>query len=163
MECIALRPTEPLPLHHSWPILQRGQRFDLGVLHVGDPWRLAGSEGFAFDAGWAADSGIGLWDCDLSDNSLTWSDEVYRLFGLPPQAAITRAEAVACYREESRAAMEHLRAYAIRHRRGFTLDVEIDSVQGDRRWVRLTAAPICVDGRAVRLQGVKRDVTHNYR
>jgi len=28
---------------------------------------------------------IGSWDWDISDGSLTWSDEIYRIFGLKPQ------------------------------------------------------------------------------
>jgi hypothetical protein len=29
--------------------------------------------------------------------------------------------------------------------------------------MRLTAAPICANGRVVRLRGLKRDVSHQYR
>jgi PAS domain S-box-containing protein len=31
-------------------------------------------------------SHLGNWELDLTDNRLTWSDEVYRIFGLEPQA-----------------------------------------------------------------------------
>ncbi|HWW56800.1 MAG TPA: hypothetical protein VN047_07910 [Sphingopyxis sp.] len=50
---------------------------------------------------------------------------------------------------------EKLRAYAIRHRRGFTLDAEIRPVHAAPRWMRLIAAPVCIEDRAVRLQGLK--------
>ena len=78
------------------------------------------------------------------------------------KAAVFRPEAVALYSERSRATMERLRAYAIRHRRGFTLDAEILTAQGGRRWMRLIAAPICESERVVRLHGLKRDVSHEY-
>ncbi len=68
---------------------------------------------------------------------------------------VTRDEAVALYGEESRAAMEKLRAYAIKHRRGFTLDVEIRPALATPRWMRLIAAPVCAGDRIVRLQGLK--------
>ena len=51
--------------------------------------------------------------------------------------------------------MEKLRAYAIKHRRGFTLDVEIKPAQAACRWMRLVAAPVCVGDEVVRLQGLK--------
>ncbi len=51
--------------------------------------------------------------------------------------------------------MEKLRAYAIRHRRGFTLDAEIQPMQGERRWMRLIAAPVCTGDTVVQLQGLK--------
>ena len=77
------------------------------------------------------------------------------IFGLPRGVQVSRDEAVALYCEESRAAMERLRAHAIKHRRGFTLDVEISPATGGRRWMRLIGAPVCEGGRAVRLHGLK--------
>jgi PAS domain-containing protein len=52
--------------------------------------------------------------------------------------------------------MERLRAYAIKHRRGFTLEAEIRPDRGTRRWIRLLGAPICDDGRVIRLHGLKQ-------
>jgi hypothetical protein len=60
------------------------------------------------------------------------------------------------YVSESRVAMERLRAHAIEHKRGFTLDVEIEPTSGERRWMRLIAAPICIGDRVVRLRGLKQ-------
>lgn len=99
---------------------------------------------------------LGQWECDLTDDDrLSWSDEVYDIFGIPRGVAVARHEAVALYTEGSRAAMEKLRAYAIRHRRGFTLDVEIKPARAPRRWMRLIAAPVCAGDDVVRLQGLK--------
>lgn len=145
------------PLIHSWPLFERNQRFDLGQdfkCSDAQMFDVAGNEDLL------ARQGIGVWDCDLSDNSLTWSAGVYDLFGLPKGSFVHRAASVALYSEHSRAAMERLRAYAIKHKRGFTLDVEIAPANGgSRKNVRLCAAPICVDGHAVRLHGYKRDIT----
>ncbi|WP_083937324.1 PAS domain-containing protein [Sphingomonas sp. PR090111-T3T-6A] len=158
-----MTPARPLQLDHSWPLFERGQRFDLGFVGDGEEFLLPGPAPFSADARLLADHGIGLWQCDLADSSLTWSAEVFDLFGLPRDAVLSRPEIVALYCEESRAAMERLRAYAIKHRRGFTLDAEIRTVGGEHRWMRLSAAPMCVGGRVVRLHGLKRDVTHEYR
>ena len=97
----------------------------------------------------------GCWECDLSDNSLVWSGGVYDLFGLPRGDQVKRETAVGFYGEESRAKMERLRAHAIRHQRGFTLDVQIRPAAGDTRWMRLIAAPAVVGGKVVRLHGLK--------
>lgn len=152
----SFRPTEPLPLHHSWPLAERERRFDLG--YILDP----------VEPGWAvsmispvdrqalAQRGIGLWECDLTDNALSWSTEVYDIFGLPRDAHVRRDEAVRLYCEGSRAAMERLRAYAIRHQRGFTLDAQIQPARGQTRWMRLIAAPVCEGDRVVRLHGLKQ-------
>lgn len=144
------RPAEPLQLHHSWALWTSAERFELGLIadralierHMPPP---------------------GRWCCDLADQRLDWSTEVYRLFGLDEDIRPTRATAVAMYREGSRAAMERLRDHAIRHRRGFTIDVEIRARCGTERWMRLTAAPLCEGARVVRLHGLKQDVTGLYR
>ena len=152
----ALKPTHPLPVHHSWPLYERTRFFELGQLHrcetldpIPDVVDVAARLG-------PGRIGIGQWECDLADNDrLSWSDEVYDIFGIPRGASVRREEAAAFYAEGSRAAMEKLRAYAIRHRRGFTLDVEICPAQAPRRWMRLIAAPLCEGDRIVKLQGLK--------
>lgn len=146
-----MKRTEPLALHHSWPIFEQARHFNLGcvlssaVTDIIEPAQV----------GTLALHHAGLWECDLSDNSLIWSGGVYDIFGLPRNVKISRDEIVALYCEESRAAMERLRAHAIKHRRGFTLDVEINSVTDGRRWMRLIGVPVCEEGRAVRLHGLK--------
>jgi PAS domain-containing protein len=147
-----VRQIHPLPIHHSWPLYERERHFELGQLHDYDT-------GLAIaDAGRRLPPGLsrpGEWSCELAGNRLSWSREVYHIFGLPDDARMTRADSVALYCEPSRAAMEALRAYAIQHRRGFTLDAEIAPVTGARRWMRLIAAPVCEGGEVVRLQGLK--------
>lgn len=143
-----MKPTEPLQLFHSWPLSDVGRRFELG--RVGD------HDVLALDDAVLAHHGVGQWECDLSNNKLTWSDTVYDLFGLPRGSSVARDAVVTQYCEGSRTAMERLRAYTIRHVRGFTLDAEIRRTDGTHRWMRLVAAPVCVDDRVVRLVGTKR-------
>lgn len=158
-----MQPASPLPLTHSWPLLERGRRFDLGQDFPVDDRAWPGIDAFALDPEVFAARGIGVWECNLADNAIRWSADVYAIFGLPRDAALSRAETVALYAEGSRAAMERLRAYAIKHRRGFTLDAEIAPAAGHRRWMRLVAAPVCVGGHVVRLHGLKHDVSDEYR
>jgi len=147
-------------LTHSWPLFEERQRFDLGRLYDGDGDAPGPAE---LHADRLAEHGIGLWECDLRDDALTWTAGVFDLFGLPRGAPVARSEAVALYEEHSRAAMERLRAYAIKHRRGFTIDTQIVPASGPRRWMRLIAAPVCIGPRVVRLRGIKQDVSATYR
>jgi PAS domain-containing protein len=150
----------PLPLTHSWPLFEHDQRFDLGRLCDGDGEALPLPR---LDANRLAGQGIGLWECDLRDNALTWTAGIFDIFGLPRGVSVARDDVVALYEEHSRAAMERLRAYAVKHRRGFTLDTQIVPPNGPRRWMRLIAAPICIGPRVVRLHGIKQDVSAAYR
>ena len=152
----ALKQTYPLPVHHSWPLYERDRFFELGQIHSCD--MVDPVPDITHIVGLARPGALlpGVWECDLRDNNrLSWSGEVYDIFGIPRDAAITREETAARYCEGSRAAMEKLRAYAIKHRRGFTLDVEIQPASGQRRWMRLIAAPVCVGDQVVKLQGLK--------
>ncbi len=148
---VEFHPRVPVELSHSWPLFEQKRHFDLGLV----------LNSAAIDAVSPANVGemglqhAGCWECDLSDNSLIWSGGVYDLFGLPRGADVSREEAVALYCEGSRAAMERLRAHAIAHRRGFTIDVEIQPPASENRWMRLIAAPVCEGDQPVRLHGLK--------
>ena len=139
----------PLTLTHSWPIYEADTRLPLR----GPP--AAETSGLVAPV-------IGLWTCALHDNALTWTQPVYDLFGIPMDEPLTRSLTVSLYTDESRVAMEELRAYAIRHRRGFTLDAQIRRPDGDMRWMRLLAVPILEGKKVVRLTGTKQDVTQEY-
>jgi PAS domain-containing protein len=140
-----------IALSQSWPLWEQPRHFDLGlVLNSAVTDIIRPAEVGALNLHHA-----GCWECDLTDNSLTWSGGVYDIFGLPRGSTISREQSVSYYGEESRAKMERLRAYSIKHGRGFTLDVEIRAAVGETRWVRLIAAPVWAGGRATRLHGLK--------
>jgi PAS domain-containing protein len=147
----ALAAMDTLPLGHTWPIWDRSQHFELG--HV-----LSSVVTDAVKPPNVGQLGIhhaGCWECNLSDNSLTWSGGVYDIFGLPRDVPVHRDDAVAYYSDECRTKMERLRAYSIKHRRGFTLDVKIRAATGDNRLMRLIAEPVLYNARIVGLQGLK--------
>jgi diguanylate cyclase (GGDEF)-like protein/PAS domain S-box-containing protein len=106
---------------------------------------------------------IGMWECDLASDALTWTDGVYDLFGLPRGSAIDRRHIVGLYHDDSRRDMERLRAEAIRCSGTFTLDAQICTADGETRWMRLSAGVDCEDGRPVRLYGAKQDITEERR
>jgi len=146
-----VKATEPLALHHSWPLFEQPRHFELGrILNC-----VATDAVEPLEVGRIGMHHAGCWECDLQDNSLVWSGGVYDIFGLPRGAKVSRDEAIALYCEQSRAAMERLRRHAIEHKRGFTLDAQIIPRVGERRWMRLVAAPVCEGDRVVRLHGLK--------
>lgn len=142
-----MRPVEPLPLNHSWPLFDLHEHLSAAVL---DP-NMAGNEEAL------AERGLGLWRCDLPEDRLSWTAGVYDLFGLERGSRVARPHAASLYTPESRDAMERLRAYAIGHRRGFTLDVDIDRADGGRCAMRLIAAPVLdAQGEVIALHGAKQ-------
>ena len=102
---------------------------------------------------------IGVWECDLSDESLVWTDVVYDLFDQPRGTRLDRGVTLQCYPEESLRALSRARSRAIEDRTGFTLETEIVTPKGNHRWIRITATVECVDDVAVRIFGMKQDIT----
>jgi hypothetical protein len=147
-----LNPIEPRPLDRGWPIHEPLRQFELGRTFDCGQGELVD---FAVRQA-LGQRRAGWWECELADSSLTWTAGVYDIFGLPQGARVTRDEAVALYCEQSRAAMERLRSYAIAHGQGFVLDARIRPASGGaERWMRLIGAPSLEDGRAMRLHGLK--------
>lgn len=150
---------DSLSLFHSWPLFDAEERIGGVQLEALGQMLREPSEVDSL----ASTSSTGLWACDLTrDNKLLWSPQVYELFGLGQHEPLTRTSAVSCYAPRSRAAMEALRAHAIHHRRGFTLDAMLRRHDGEMRWMRLSAMPVVADGKVVRLCGTKQDVTIEY-
>lgn len=99
------------------------------------------------------------WQCDLRDDSLTWSDGVYDLFGLPRGSVLDRDTIVAMYLPESRLELARLRNAAIAGCGSFTFEAQIRRADGEIRWMRVTADVMREDGVARYLYGTKIDVT----
>jgi diguanylate cyclase (GGDEF)-like protein len=101
----------------------------------------------------------GVWECRLSDETLEWTGGVYDLFGFRRGARLRRNDVTGCYTAASLAALDQARDRAIRTGGAFGLDAEIVTMRGLRRWVRLTGQVERRNGVAVRVFGLKQDVT----
>lgn len=102
---------------------------------------------------------IGVWECDLPEQTLRWTDTVYDIFELPRGSDLDRDAILMCYAPQSLATLEAVRTRAIEERGGFHLDAEITTPKGSHRWVRLTATVECEGDVPVRIFGMKQDIT----
>ena len=106
---------------------------------------------------------LGSWELDLANNKLTWSDEVYRIFGLEPQEFGAKYESFLERvhpddREKARAAYaESLR----QHKEGYEIEHRILRTKtGEVRWVHEKCQHIFDgSGRIVRSIGMALDIT----
>jgi diguanylate cyclase (GGDEF)-like protein len=102
---------------------------------------------------------IGAWECELDTERLTWTAGVHDIFGYPIGNPLRRADIVDLYIDESRRDMELARAEVIRNGRAVTLDAEIRTWRGERRWMRLSINAEKENGRLTRIFGCKQDIT----
>ena len=104
-------------------------------------------------------AGLGVWECDLATERLTWSEGVHRIFDYPTDLPLVRSVIVDLYAEESRRDMERLRSEAIRTGQSVTLDTRIRTYRGEERWMRLAIDVERIDGKTVRIFGAKQDIS----
>jgi diguanylate cyclase (GGDEF)-like protein len=102
---------------------------------------------------------MGVWQCDLPNEHLFWSDGTYDLFGLPRNAGLRRNDILKIYSDASLADLERIRGNAIASGSGFTLDAEIRPSDAAPRWIRISATVERRNGEPVRLFGIKQDIT----
>ncbi len=102
---------------------------------------------------------VGVFSCDLGDESLSWNPATYDLFGLETGSRIDRRMTLAMYTPQSRELLQQVRSRAIATLGGFSLEAEIEAACGTRRWIRISASVEAHNGRAMRLHGIKQDIT----
>jgi PAS domain S-box-containing protein len=108
---------------------------------------------------------IGYWDCDLDTDRLTWSDETYRIFGLPPQDhPIIGSELQERTHPEDRQIRVRAVAEAARGGPRYDADYRIVRPSGEVRFVHSQGDVIRdASGRPRRVFGTIQDITERTR
>ena len=109
-------------------------------------------------------SRTGGWEYDVATGELTWTDEVYRIYGVERTSDPTEVtQAIAAYDPESAliidAAFKRLVAEGV----PYDLELGLLRADGQRVWVHTIGRPVLDDGRVVRVGGNISDVTERKR
>jgi PAS domain S-box-containing protein len=108
---------------------------------------------------------LGNWDWDIVNNRLSWSDEIYRIFGLQPQEFGATYEAfLRSVHPESRQHVQESVDRALKEKEPYSIDHRILLPDGSERIVH-EQAEVTFDekGRAVRMMGTVQDITERKR
>jgi PAS domain S-box-containing protein len=105
-------------------------------------------------------SRTGGWEYDVATGELTWTDEVYRIYGVERTSDPAEvSQAIEAYDPESApvidAAFQRLVAEGV----PYDLELGLIRADGQRVWVRTIGRPVLDDGRVVRVGGNISDVT----
>lgn len=108
---------------------------------------------------------LGNWDWHISTNELTWSDEIYRIFGLEPHQFDANYEAFLGFiHPDDRQLVEASVNAALEKNQPYSIDHRIIRPDGSERIVHEQGEIECDgEGVAVRMVGTVQDVTERKR
>ncbi len=104
---------------------------------------------------------LGNWDWDIANNKLSWSDEIYRIFGLKVQEFGANYEAfLASVHPDDRQGVQEAVDRALQERIPYSIDHRIVLPDGSERIVH-EQAEVTFDehGKAVHMMGTVQDIT----
>src|SRR5262245_17603874 len=103
---------------------------------------------------------IGVWDWDVINGSVTWSPELYEIFGVEAGTAPTYEDFSSRVHPDDLAAMESERDAAIRKHKPFDVEFRIILPSGEIRWLSSRGKGHYDDNdRVVRVVGNNIDIT----
>lgn len=102
---------------------------------------------------------IGGWEIDLSDMSVEWTDETYRIHGVPNTEKLRVDSAIEFYPEPYGEIISKAVDTAITEGKPYDLELQIRRRDGVIRWVRTIGHTVFVDGVAHRLFGTFQDIS----
>jgi PAS domain S-box-containing protein len=104
---------------------------------------------------------IGSWEWDVSTDTLSWSDEHFRLFGLEPGTVTPSLDVYLQYvHPDDRAKAKATLNLSLRHGGPFEYHQQIVRADGLVRTLYSRGEAVCgADGKPVRLRGTVQDVT----
>lgn len=107
---------------------------------------------------------IGWWEVDLDDESLTWSDEVYRIHEVPTGETVGLGDGMEFYHPDDRDAIERAFERLIETGESYDLELRIVTATGQTRWVRTIGDPqFDDDGAITGALGLFQDITERKR
>jgi PAS domain S-box-containing protein len=108
---------------------------------------------------------VGSWEWDLESNAVTWSGELYRLFGVAASLRALRYESFLEHvHPEERDCIDDLCREAAREGKDFAYDARIVRPDGDVRTIHARGRAVRnAAGRVARMIGVAQDITDRKR
>jgi PAS domain S-box-containing protein/diguanylate cyclase (GGDEF)-like protein len=102
---------------------------------------------------------VGGWDYDISKEILTWTDEVYRIYGLPLDYKLTLEKAMGFYSADAQKTLEMSFNRAVTHHEPYTLELPFIGANGEHKWVRASGKIRYADQIGTHVYGSFEDIT----
>ena len=105
-------------------------------------------------------SHVGGWEYNVEADTLSWTEEVYRIHELPFDATPSTEMGIDFYAEDAQPTIREAMTRATEDGVGYDLELPFITAKGNFRWVRAICEPHRDDaGRVTRLTGTFQDIT----
>jgi len=110
-------------------------------------------------------AGIGSWDWDTETDTITWSEEYYRIYGIDPtQHPPGYEDHLKAYTPESAAQLDAAVQKNTKTGESYEVDLELAHTGGPARWVTARSETRRdAEGRIIGLRGTAQDITERRR
>lgn len=103
---------------------------------------------------------IGGWGIDLLTNEISWSDQVYKIHGLPIGQLPSLEEALDFFIEGSKEILQNAIQESMLENKKYDLELRFQNAQKEKMWVQTIGYPLTnKKGEVIGLRGVFQDIT----
>lgn len=102
---------------------------------------------------------IGSWQLDLATMQPYWTEEVYRIHGVPIGTVVKIDDAINFYAPVARPVIQSVIEQAHQHGTAWDVELPFINAQGEELWVRVVGRARYENGTITRLYGFFQDVT----
>ena len=102
---------------------------------------------------------LGLWEYDVHTEALTWSPQMYTLYGVPSNFEVTKEAAISFYPEAAHRVIQESFRQAIDDHISWDFELPLITAQGKELWVRSAGKPLLAGDQCVGVYGTLQDIT----
>ena len=81
---------------------------------------------------------VGGWDYEITTDKLIWTDEVYRIYGLPTHYTLSAEKVISFFSPDAQKTLRMAFNRAITHQEPYILELPFISANGEHKWIRAT-------------------------
>ena len=103
---------------------------------------------------------IGTWEVNLTNETVEWDEVTKDIYEAPPNFIREYYGGLDSYKKGySRTLIKRTFRESIKNEKEFDIEVEINTLKGNEKWIRLIGFPIIIDGKCVSLHSSPNTAT----
>jgi PAS domain S-box-containing protein len=101
---------------------------------------------------------VGGWEVDIATGQVTWTEEVYRIYGIDPSHKLHLEEVINYFAQESISMLRQAIKDTVEKGTPFDLELQLINAKGEKIWTRAIGGASYSDGKVKKLRGTFQDI-----